>query len=217
MFENKKPDYDKLLNYGFKKEQGKYLYKTDLLDGEFSLTVCVTDNDEVTTEVVEVSTGELYMLHLVEGANGAFVGKIREEYETVLQAIEAKCFEMDVFKSPYTKQVIEFARKEYGDEPEYLWEKFPDNAVLRRKDTSKWYAAILTVKKEKLGLEGSEKVEVIDLRMNPQEQALLIDNKTYFAGYHMNKKHWLTIVLDGSVGIDEIYSRIRTSYSLAVK
>ncbi len=217
MFEDKKTDFDKLLNYGFKKNQGKYVYKTKLLDGEFFLTIYVTDETRVTTEVVEVSTGELYTLHLIKGANGSFVGKIREEYETVLQDIENKCFYKDVFKSPYTKQVIEFVRKEYGDEPEYLWEKFPDNAVLRRKDTSKWYAAILTVKKEKLGLEGSEKVEVIDLRMNPQEQALLVDNKTYFAGYHMNKKHWLTIILDGSVGLEEIYTRIRTSYSLAVK
>ncbi len=217
MFENKKVNFDKLVQYGFACVHGKYIYKTELLDGEFCLTVCVTNKGDVGTEVVEVSTGELYTLHLIEGANGSFVGKIREEYETVLQDIEEKCFELDVFKSPYTRQVIDFARKEYGDEPEYLWEKFPDNAVLRRKDTSKWYAAILTVKREKLGLEGDGKVEVIDIRMNPQEQESLVDNKTYFAGYHMNKKHWLTIVLDGSVGIEEIYSRIRTSYSLAVK
>ena len=38
----------------------------------------------------------------------------------------------------------------YCDELEFLWQKFPDNAVWRRKDNKKWYGALLTVSKEKL-------------------------------------------------------------------
>ncbi len=36
-----------------------------------------------------------------------------------------------------------------------------------------------------------------------------------FAGYHMNKKHWITIKLDGSVNINEIYELIDNSYNLS--
>lgn len=216
IFENKKAVFRKLLAFGFTKSGADYVYKTHLLDGQFCLKISVSNEGEITTKVTELPTEEPYTLHLLEGANGPFVGRVKEEYEKILQEIGEKCFEIDVFKSDYTKNVLEFVRLEYGDEPEYLWEKFPDNAVLRRKDTSKWYAAILTVAKNKLGLTGSEKIEVIDLRILPDELQALIDNKKYFPGYHMNKKHWLTIILDGSVPLEEIYSRIKDSYKLAV-
>jgi predicted DNA-binding protein (MmcQ/YjbR family) len=36
-------------------------------------------------------------------------------------------------------------------------------------------------------------------------------------GYHMNKKHWNTIILDGTVPDKEIYSWIDHSYDLVLK
>lgn len=51
----------------------------------------------------------------------------------------------------------------YQDELEFLWKRFPDNAVYRRKDTGKWYGAMLTISKQKLGLDSSEKVVILDL------------------------------------------------------
>ncbi len=37
------------------------------------------------------------------------------------------------------------------------------------------------------------------------------------AGYHMSKKHWNTIVLDGSIPEDEILEMIDDSYDLVVR
>lgn len=36
-------------------------------------------------------------------------------------------------------------------------------------------------------------------------------------GYHMNKKHWNTVALDGSMPDEEIFSMIDDSYALVVK
>ena len=36
-------------------------------------------------------------------------------------------------------------------------------------------------------------------------------------GYHMNKKHWNTIILDGSIPNDELLAIINDSYDLVVK
>lgn len=112
---------------------------------------------------------------------------------------------------------MEYAEKTYGDELEFLWNKLPDNAILRRKDTQKWYAAFLKVPKTKLGLDGSEIVEILDLRALPEEIEQIVDGKRFFGGYHMNKKHWYTICLNGSVPICEILNRIDASYQLAKK
>ena len=210
IFKNKKANFKKLAEYGFVDNT----YKTDIMNGEFILAVMVNDEGNILTELTEKDSGEIYTLHLVENVQGSFVGKVKDEYEKVLSGIAENCFENDVFKFEYSKLVIKYAKEKYGDDVEYLWEKFPDNAVCRRKDNKKWYFAILTVGKDKLGFESTDKVEVIDLRASMEEIEKLVDNKKYFAGYHMNKKHWLTIILDGSVHIDEIYERIDKSYNL---
>lgn len=36
-------------------------------------------------------------------------------------------------------------------------------------------------------------------------------------GYHLNKKHWNTVIVDGSIPMDEIYEMIDNSYNLVVK
>ena len=38
-----------------------------------------------------------------------------------------------------------------------------------------------------------------------------------FPGYHMNKRHWNTVVLDGSIPDTEILSMIDDSYALVVQ
>ena len=100
---------------------------------------------------------------------------------------------------------------------EFLWEKSLKNAIWRRKDTQKWYGILLTVSKQKLGLPDDETVEIFDFRILPEELEALVDYKTYFPGYHMNKKHWCTIILDGTVPFEEICRRIDASYLLAIK
>ncbi|MDE6189435.1 MAG: MmcQ/YjbR family DNA-binding protein, partial [Clostridia bacterium] len=117
----------------------------------------------------------------------------------------------------YAKEIIKYIRGKYGDELEFLWEKFDDNAIWRRKDNSKWYALILKVSRRKLGVDSDETVEIIDLRVDPKETQTLIDNKRYYPAYHMNKKSWITICLDGSLDMEEICKRIDVSYDLAFK
>ena len=82
---------------------------------------------------------------------------------------------------------------------------------------SKWYLAILTVGKNRLGFDSDESVEVIDLRADKDALPELIKQDNIFPGYHMNKKHWISILLDGSADINEIYRYIDESYILAKK
>lgn len=216
-FINKRILYDKLVPFGFEKIDGGYIYVKELLDGQFVMRVLIKDNSDVETTVTDTSLGTEYVLHLVNSAYGGFVGHMRREYDAVLESIQNNCCEADVFKSDMTKRLIEYVRDTYGDELEFLWEKFTDNAVLRRKDGQKWYAVILTVPKNRLGIKSDEIAEIIDLRAVPEEIENFVDRKEYFPGWHMNKKHWYTVILDGSVEFDEICRRIEESYRLAHK
>lgn len=213
----RKVNMQKLLGYGFAESGDGYTYSVDLLEGQMRLSVKVDRDGKVYTEVCDIAAGEEYVLHRVAGAVGAFVGRVKEEYEAVLADISEKCFEPDVFKSSDARAVIEYARSTYGDELEFLWKRTPENAVLRRKDTGKWYAALLVLSRRKLGFDSDEVIDILDLRMKPGDVESMVDGKKYLPGYHMNKKHWITICLDGTVPTDEIYGRINDSYKLARK
>ncbi len=214
-FRGRKVNLDRLLAYGFCKEK-QYKYSTAILENRFLLSVSIDENDQVQTTLTERETGEPYELYRT-AASGTFVGQVREAIQEVLQDISEKCYELAVFKEAQPLMLIDYVRRRYGDELEFLWERFPDNAIWRRRDNQKWYAAILTVKKSKLGLASEETAEVIDLRLEPESITNLIDNERYFPGWHMNKRHWYTMLLDGSVPLEELCRRIDDSYRIAKK
>lgn len=215
LFYDKSINLEKLVPFGFKKESKGYIYKKNLLDGQFEMIVELNIAGEISTKVVDSLTQEPYMLHLIDSVCGSFVGSVRVEYEKILKEIAEKCFEKDVFKSDYAHKIIEFIKNKYFDELEFLWKKFPNNAIWRRKDSDKWYGVLLVLSKRKLGINSDEIIDIIDLRAEKSDIIMLVDNKSYFYGYHMNKKHWITIVLDGSIPLEEIYGIIDKSYELA--
>lgn len=218
VFALKRADLGKLREYGFNEnEEGEFCLSCDIAEGRMRLGITVAADGSVRTKVTDVDTDDPYTLFLVEDAVGGFVGSVRADYERVLTDIAAKCFDREVFESGAAKAVLAYAERKYGNSAEYLWEKFPSNAILRRCDNNKWYAAILTVKAEKLGLTDDCMLEVIDLRGKPEFVARVPDGEKFFPGYHMNKKHWFTVLLDGSVPDDEICRLLDESYVLAAK
>ncbi len=209
----KRIDESKLSGFGFVNGE----YSESILNGQFELKLVADKEGRLFSSLVETAVGDEYVLHLVPEAQGEFVGAVKAAYNSVIERFIKNCCEREVFKSRQSHEIIAYARNKYGDDPEYLWNKFPDNAVLRRKDTASWYAALLTVSRAKFGFESKDTVEVIDLRIRPENLKQLVDGKIYFPGYHMNKKSWLTIILDGSVPTAEIFERIDESYRLAGK
>ena len=58
----------------------------------------------------------------------------------------------------------------------------------------------------------------INLKSDPDEALILRDLfKSVLPGYHMNKKHWNTVILDGSIPEKEIEAMIYSSYVLIVE
>ena len=215
IFQRKKVNIEKLELFGFV-HQDDWIYKCEIMDGEFILTVRIDKNGNVDTNLLEVGTNEPYVLYKTN-ASGTFIGDVRNAIEAVLIEIGESCLEVASFKTSQAQMLIEYVRNTYGDELEFLWQKFPDYAVWRRKDNKKWYAVILTIPKNKLGLKSNELVEIIDLRIEPDKMKEILQNEHYYPGWHMNKKSWYTIILDDGIPDDEICRRLDESYHLAKK
>lgn len=214
IFYHKKINLEKLKTYGFFEESDTYKFTTEILNGEFLLEITLDKNGKLDTKLTEKQNGEEYILYKTK-ATGNFVGNIRSEIAKKLSEIAEKCFDTAIFKNEQTIKLLQYAHEKYDAEPEFLWEKFSDNAVLRRKDTEKWFAVLLTVPRRKLGLDSDEIAEIVDLRTRPENISSLFDGKKFFPGWHMNKKHWFTVILNGSVSFEEICRRIDESWNLA--
>lgn len=96
-------------------------------------------------------------------------------------------------------EIFEYVKKQYGTVPEYLWNSSPDSAVLRHKN-GKWYAVIMNIEKSKLGLESDGNVDIMAIKCDLEMTSMIIQTYGFLPGYHMNKQHWITILLDGTVG-----------------
>lgn len=112
-----------------------------------------------------------------------------------------------------TERVFSFISEYLNTEAEFLFEN-DDTAVFRKGYRKKWFAVVMCISKRRLGIECDEMTEVLNVKLNPNYIALLVDHKGYFPAYHMNKKHWCSIILDGSVDIDEVCYRIEQSFDL---
>ena len=111
------------------------------------------------------------------------------------------------------KTVTDYIKKKYGASPEYLWKRYPDYAVFRHEDNNKWFALTAGVPGSKLGLSGDNPVDMINLKIDDLFfRDMLIREDGIFPGYHMNKQHWVTVLLDGTVSEQRVYDLIETSF-----
>ena len=81
----------------------------------------------------------------------------------------------------------------------------------------KWYAVILEVSVQKLGLAGNQIIDILNVKSDPLLIGSLRSKQGYFPAYHMNKEKWVSIALDGSVPDDEIKNLLDMSYKLTRK
>ena len=86
----------------------------------------------------------------------------------------------------------------YGIKYDCPFEDELDAWVFRHPDNKKWFALVMTIKKSKLGIDSNEYIDVVNLKCAPEIMDDLWQEKGIFPAYHMNKKHWLTLCLDGS-------------------
>ena len=217
-FKDKTPNAKKLLCFGFRQEQDGWRLRLPVADGALFLTLFISPRGDVRTRVTDVDTEEEYILYLVDEAQGTFVGDVRKDVETALRTVAETCFDRTAsFDGGDAAAVLDYAREKYGGQPEFLWDRTPDSFILRRKDNGKWYAVFMTIAKNKLGDFPEDPIGVLNVKAPPADVGALSDGERFFPARHMNKRHWLSIPLDGTVPCGEIFKRLDVSFREAGK
>lgn len=112
------------------------------------------------------------------------------------------------------KEIEKYINENYDILQEYPWKEYPNYTTFKHKHNKKWFALIMEVPFEKLKLEGDGIVNVINLKNIPEMIGGLRKEQGILPAYHMNKEHWITLLLDGTVPKEKICNLIDLSYEL---
>ena len=109
--------------------------------------------------------------------------------------------------------VIAFVKEKYGASPENLWMRYPNYAIFRHADNGKWFALMMDVEKNKLGLPGNDVVDILNVKLSdPFLADLLVQQPGYMRGYHIARGNWISILMDGTVPRKDLCRWVDESY-----
>lgn len=112
------------------------------------------------------------------------------------------------------EQLEKFLCETYAVDMDYPWIKYPNYEVFRHSNNKKWFALIMDVSKNKLGLAGDEILDIVNFKCDPAVIGSLRMENGFFPAYHMNKDSWITVALDGTVDDKKIKALADMSYEL---
>ena len=217
IFQRKRWKTDAMLHFGFRQENDRYVYETDLLEGDFAAIVIVDREGKVQGTVIDRMNNEEYLQLRMERFDGAYVNTVRNAYETVLKAIAEACCRSVLFASDQANRITEQILARYGVEPDFPWGQDPyDNAgVFRHDNTRKWFGLIMNIPTKTLLHNGDPTpLDVINLKIEPRDAETLQTRAGIYPAYHMNHKMWITVTLNDSLSDEAVMELIDRSFQL---
>ena len=112
------------------------------------------------------------------------------------------------------QELTEHILNEYGAEPDYPFPGDAVSCVFRHGNNRKWFAIAMNIPRRTLGLPEGGNVDILNVKCDPFLAGSLRGRPGFYPAYHMNKDKWITILLDGSAGREEIFALLEMSYAL---
>lgn len=120
------------------------------------------------------------------------------------------------YRFPQTLRLLEYVNANHNTGPEFLWASTPDCAVLRNNYSRKWYGIIMVIPACKIGIDSNELIEIVNVRFNKGEAPEIAGNVSgIYPAWHMNKKNWITIVLDDSLSDKQLFGLVEQSFDFS--
>ena len=192
--------------------------------------------------VFDSATGERYTLFDVPSARGAFVGKLRVEVQGLVDEFRALCCACSDMHADYVDFIekrfgvkADFPWADDRAKKESRSSKAYSDAAVFRCGNNKWFALIMSISYRQLlskkspanlpengpltgvdfyardaGLD--RKLHVVNLKADPEIIPELIDNRSVFPAYHMNKKHWITVALTAVTDFERLKELTEKSF-----
>ena len=102
----------------------------------------------------------------------------------------------------------------YSTTAKHPFARYPSFKVFRHHGNKKWFAVIMELPREKLGLQGDGNICIVNVKCDPRLTGSFRLEQGIFPAYHMSKVHWLTVALDGSVADEKLEFLLEMSFDL---
>lgn len=210
IFKKYEVDINKLEEYGFIKEDNKFIYKKSILNNQFIIFIEYTN--KIKGKIIETEYNEEY-INFRRTNLGEYNSKIKQEFINVITDIRNNCFIKKDFRYSQTERVIEYIKNKYDIDPEFLWERTPDCCVFRKSPSKKWIGIIMTIDFSKLDNKTGE-IEIMNIKLDRNEILSLVETPGFYKAYHMNKRDWISMILNDTISDKKIMALIDESYNI---
>ncbi|MGG7048566.1 MULTISPECIES: MmcQ/YjbR family DNA-binding protein [unclassified Campylobacter] len=117
------------------------------------------------------------------------------------------------------EKILSYIFTKYQVFPEQIFKKYPGYMVFRHRHNERWFGVLMSLKtknlKDKSLIFARDKnITLINLKLEPGLVALMLDNRHFLPAYHMNKRHWISVVIDEETPLEEVFDLIDDSYKL---
>lgn len=192
---------------GFRKKGTGYVLRKPLqglgLQAEITL-----GEKTLGVRVLEEDGEEFYLLR-VGNAAGSFLPSVRDAAEEAAREIADRVFPAE---DP-GRRILETARRRFGTVPDAPFDDGGESLALRA-ENGKWYALVMTIDASRLSKDRRGPVRVMNLKVDPAKRESYRDDLYFYPAYHMNKTHWMTVLLDGGLDWDKAERILEESYRL---
>lgn len=201
-FQNYKIDYCKLKEYGFIETNNKYVFSKQINNLIFKIRI---ENRNISLEIFDNDFNDECINYEITS--------IKEKWLEIINDIKNKCFIYTKYDNDQAMIIDQYILKKYNVEAEFMFDKFPNFGVY--KNNKKWFCIIMDIDYSKIDKNKNGLIYILNIKSNNVDE--LLPNRGFYPSYHMNKKNWITIVLDNNIDVNYIKSLIDISYELVKK
>lgn len=208
---------EKMIAYGFQREENQFIYETDFMDGAFHLILTVSNKGEVHGQVIDTMNEEEYWPLRSDNFGGSYVATVHEKYRQLLETIAGNVCVHVLFASDQANRITDLILSNFDVKPDFPWreEQFQTYGTFRHADTKKWFALIMNVKRSALlKNKDSTLIDIINLKTQTADKDAQQYPGSVFPAYHMNHQTWISVVLDESMSDDAVMKLVRRSFDL---
>ena len=187
------------------------------MNEQFQAVIRIDKIGKISGNVYETDSKDIYFPLRVESMEAGFAGSVRAEYKKILEDIKNKCCHINYFISSQSNRLVQKIYDSYGDNPCFPWDKYADYGVFKNSENNKWYALIMTIDFIKIDKKYTGTIEVVNLKLSQDKIPILASRAGFYPAYHMNKKNWITIVLNDTITYNELFELLDESYAFTLK
>jgi predicted DNA-binding protein (MmcQ/YjbR family) len=211
LLEHRHYEPERLRKAGFEERSGIFSLKRPFADPNFYGIIRIGEG-LFEIKVYETSFDEEYIPFTLKTVQSPLVAGLREQVNDWINTLLSEDFDQNDAK----EKLLAYAQEKYHSPADHPFDEKPyeRSTVLRVKEGGKWYALFMGVPAKCLSFPDESDIQIVNLKESEKTIETAVDNLHVFPAYHMNKKYWVTLLLDPTMNLETAKALLDESYTL---